>query len=66
MVEVVAAARQGEVEALFLPCWLGTGSSNLQLLPIALLCQMFQGTFPAPSPTIKGLVMPKISPFGES
>ena len=66
MVEVVATAHQGEAEAPFLPYWLETGASDLWLLPITLLCQMFQGTSPTPSPVIKGLILPKISPFGES
>ena len=66
VVEVVALARQGEAEALFLLCWLGIGASILWLLPIALLRQMFWGTSPTPSPIIKGLILPKTSPFGES
>ena len=66
MVEVVAIARQGEAEALFLLHWLGTRASDLWLLPIALLCQMFLETSLAPSHAIRGLVLPKISPFGES
>ena len=66
MVEVVATACQGEAEALFLPCWLGTRASDLWLLSITSLCQMFQGTSPTPSRAIKGLILPKISPFGES